>query len=161
MTVRTYTTEAERVRALESAMAAYRRTGVLETPRPAQLVEHEAVRYRRLNPGIAPGLPGATVEQLAAARADGRGLTQPPPAPGLSVSDQEVAEVVREAAGMIDDVQAQSWTARRLNEAGATDGQVSTAMRQVQAEREAAAVRDLELPRRLRRPGVRDAGWFA
>jgi hypothetical protein len=131
MTARTYTTEAERTRALEAAREDYARTGVFTPPVPATLAAHEATRYPRL-PGTAPLAPA--------------------PAPA-AVTGEQVAEVIREAVAMVDDAAAQSFTARRLRELGADPVH---AMGRVQAEREAAAVRDTAAVR----PARRDPGFL-
>jgi hypothetical protein len=128
VTIPTYDTEEQRVEALRAAMVEWRRSGVLKTPQPVALRDHEAIRYPRL-PGTAP---------------------LPAPAPAAA-SDEEVGAVVREALGAIDDAQAASLCARRLHEAGATDAQVIAAMREVAHQREAAAVRDVAAVRPVRR----------
>jgi hypothetical protein len=111
-TTRTYSNDAERVRALEAAQKEYRRTGVLRTPISAALARHEARRYPRL-PGTAP-LPA-------------------PPTP--TVRDDQVAAIIQEAVAMRDDAAAQHHVAQRLRELGADDV-VIDAMRRVQDERE-------------------------
>jgi hypothetical protein len=115
--LRTYSTEEERVRALEAAQEEYRRTGVLRTPTSAVLARHEAQRYPRL-PGTAP-LPA-------------------PPTP--TVRDDQVAAIVQEAAASrLGEWDAVSYAVRTLREAGATESQVSEAMRRVQDAREHVA----------------------
>jgi hypothetical protein len=127
---RTYSTESERQAALAEAREEYARTGVLHTPMPAELARHEATRYRRLNVEPVPGLRGATAAQLAEARADGRALV-------AETAPADVAQIVQEAAdSRVGLWEAVSDVARRLREAGATEGQVTEAMRRVQDARE-------------------------
>jgi hypothetical protein len=119
---RTYTTESERQAALAEAKAEYARTGVFHTPMPAALAEHEARRH-----GPAP---------FGVRRPDAR------PTPASGVSAEQVAAVVREATATLTDHAALSYAARTLREAGATDSQVTEAMRRVQDERDRQRQRD-------------------
>jgi hypothetical protein len=119
VTVRSYHSEVERARALEAARAEYARTGVFIPPVPAARAAYERTRHHRAAFGITRPDPA------------------PAPGPASAMSAEQVAAVVCEAVTAIDDAQAQSFVARRLREGGATDDQVTGAMRRVQDQRDA------------------------
>ncbi len=105
----TYTSDTERVRALEAAHADYARSGVFTPPVPAAVAAYRAIRYHRPAWGVTRPDPPAEV-------------AAPGPDP------QQVAQVLRESAGSIDHANAAGAAARALRAAGLTAGQTAAAL---------------------------------
>jgi hypothetical protein len=110
MTRRVYTTEAERLVAERDALRDAARTGHYESPVSATEAEAYARRY----------IPSPMVRRA-----------ELPAAPAPTVSDEQVAEVMREAMRCLDPMTAQGQVSRELQALGADSTTRMRAMRRV------------------------------
>jgi hypothetical protein len=104
----TYSSDTERVRALEAAQEEFRRTGVYAPPVPQALADYQATRHHRAAFGVTR--PGPTPE---------------PP----GVDPRLVAGILQECAAYPDHANATSAASRRLRGLGLDAPRTSEALR--------------------------------